>query len=37
MQGLLEQANEFSKISANNVKTIGRTVGEYAKFVNNLE
>ena len=33
----LQQANEFSKISANNVKTIGRTVGEYAKFVNNLE
>jgi hypothetical protein len=30
----LQQANEFSKISANNVKTIGRTVGEYAKFVN---
>jgi hypothetical protein len=30
----LQQANEFSKISANNVKTIRRTVGEYAKFVN---
>jgi hypothetical protein len=33
-QASLQQANEFSKISANNVKTIGRTVGEYAKFVN---
>jgi hypothetical protein len=30
----LQQANEFSKISANNAKTIGGTVGEYTKFVN---
>jgi uroporphyrinogen-III decarboxylase len=30
----LQQANEFSKISANNVKTIGLTLGEYTKFVN---
>jgi hypothetical protein len=30
----LQQANEFSKISANNVKTFGRAVGEYTKFVN---
>ena len=35
MQGLsLEHANEFSKMSANNVKSIRRTVGEYTKFVN---
>ena len=33
-KAFLQQANEFSKISANNVKSIGRTVGEYAKFVN---
>jgi hypothetical protein len=30
----LQQANEFSKISANNVKTIGLTLGVYTKFVN---
>jgi hypothetical protein len=30
----LLQADEFSKISANNVKTIGLTLGEYTKFVN---
>jgi hypothetical protein len=30
----LQQADEFSKISANNVKTIGLTLGEYTKFVN---
>jgi hypothetical protein len=30
----LQQANEFSKISANNAKTIGLTLGEYTKFVN---
>jgi len=29
-----QHANEFSKISANNVKSIRRTVGEYTKFVN---
>jgi hypothetical protein len=29
-----QHANEFSKISANNVKTIGLTLGEYTKFVN---
>ena len=29
-----QHANEFSKMSANNVKSIRRTVGEYTKFVN---
>ena len=29
-----QHANEFSKISANNVKSIRLTVGEYTKFVN---
>ena len=29
-----QHANEFSKMSANNVKTIGLTLGVYTKFVN---
>ena len=31
-----QRANEFSKIAANNVKTIGQTVGEYTKFMNQV-
>ena len=31
-----QHANEFSKVSANNVNSIRRTVGEYTKFVNQI-
>jgi hypothetical protein len=31
-----QHANEFSKMSANNVKSIRRTVGEYTKFLNHF-